>query len=237
MLKKLLKRLAAHSPVALTKNEYYDRLTLRVIKRVCSEDSICIDVGANEGKILTLFTRYAPRAVHYAFEPIPSLYELLKRKYTSAVRVYCYALAAKNGSASFNHVITDPAYSGLQKRRYDKPERDETITVKTARLDDIIPADVNIKLIKMDIEGGEYNALEGATKTLQRSKPYLLFEFGKAGAEAYNVTPIMMYERLQLLGYNINTLPRFLNKALPLTCLQFQQFFAGGAVYFFIAYP
>ena len=160
--KKYLKNIATHFPIPLTTNEYYDRLTEKIIKKVCNQRSACIDVGANEGKILSMFVKHCPFGRHYAFEPIPHLYFSLKRKYGSAVTIYKLALSNHTGESNFNFVLTDPAYSGLKKRDYDKPEKDEMIQVETAKLDDIINPNQPIQLIKLDIEGGEYNALSGA---------------------------------------------------------------------------
>jgi FkbM family methyltransferase len=235
-IRQLIKDIAARSPIAITRNELYDRLTEKVIKKVCHANSVCVDIGANEGKILSMFIRHCPHSIHYAFEPIPPLYHLLKRKYSSAARIYELAISDTEGKADFNYVTTDPAYSGLLKRKYDKPEQDETIVVKTATLNTIIPATESIRLIKLDIEGGEYNALSGASRLLQ-SHPYILFEFGKAGAEAYKITPAMMYKFLTSRQYHINLLPGFLKRTAPLELDVFEYYYTSGKAYFFIAYP
>jgi FkbM family methyltransferase len=235
-IRQFIKDIAARSPIAITRNELYDRLTEKVIKKVCHAKSVCVDIGANEGKILSMFIRHCPHATHYAFEPVPALYHLLKRKYSSAAKIYELAISDKNGTANFNHVITDPAFSGLLKRKYDKPEQDETIVVKTATLDTIIPTTESIRLIKLDIEGGEYDALSGASRLLQ-SNPYVLFEFGKAGAEAYKITPAMMYHFLISRHYHINLLKDFLKGTAPLEFDVFEYYYTSGKAYFFIAYP
>lgn len=235
-IRKLIKNIAAHSPIPITKNEYYNRLTEKVIEKVCIDNCVCVDVGANEGKILNMFTKHAPNAIHYAFEPIPMLYHLLKRKYSSAAKIFDIALSDHAGMSNFNYVISDPAYSGLKKRAYDKPETDEQIEVKTATLDSIIPSNESIKLIKLDIEGGEYNALRGAANILESSHPYILFEFGRAGGEAYHVSPGMMYELLKSFKYKINLLQRFLRQAPELSLHAFKEYYTNSKEYFFIAY-
>jgi hypothetical protein len=44
-------------------------------------------------------------------------------------------------------------------------ESDQTETVTTIRVDDLVPAGMPA-LIKMDVEGAEVNAIEGATRTI-----------------------------------------------------------------------
>jgi FkbM family methyltransferase len=237
LLKQLLKKIAGLSPVPLTRNEYYDRLTKKVIKKVCSKNSVCIDVGANNGKILQLFVKNCALATHYAFEPIPDLYYLLKRKFDSACRIYDVALSNYTGISCFNYVTTDHAYSGLIKRSYDKPEQDTTIEVKVDLLDNIIPNNATITLIKIDVEGAEYNVLEGAVKTIERCKPLILFEFGKGGSDAYEITPQKIFAFLDAYNFHINLLPNFLKNHPPLTINQFINEYNKGKEYFFVAYP
>ncbi len=237
-MKKILKHIAALSPIALTKNEQYDRLTKKVLQKVCTAESVCVDIGANEGKVLQMMVQVAPDAKHYAFEPIPVLFEKLKLKYQSKALLHNIALSNKSGKANFNLVLTDMAYSGLQKRVYDKPEKDTTIEVSTDVLDNIIPAETKIALIKLDIEGGEYFTLQGSIKTINQSKPILLFEFGKAGANAYNITNTQMFQFINSqLNYEIYTLACWLKKSSPLDQKTFNAFFENDQEYFFLAAP
>lgn len=236
VVKKILKHIAALSPIALTKNEHYDRLTKKVLQKVCTAENICVDIGANEGKVLQMMLQVAPDAKHYAFEPIPVLFEKLKLKFQSKAQLYNIALSNKSGKANFNLVLTDMAYSGLQKRAYDKPEKDTTIEVNTNLLDNIIPAETKIALIKLDIEGGEYFALQGAIKTINQSKPILLFEFGKAGANAYNITNTQMFQFINSqLNYEIYTLVDWLENKASLDQKAFNTFFENDREFFYLA--
>jgi FkbM family methyltransferase len=237
VLRQLFKKLVHLSPVPLTRNDYYDRLTEKVIKQVCAKDSICIDVGANNGKIVQLFIKHCPCATHFAFEPIPALYYLLKRKFDSACRVYNIALSNYTGTSSFNYVTSDPAYSGLKKRPYNKPQKDCLIDVKVDCLDNIIPISTNVTLIKIDVEGAEYNVIEGAIKTIERCRPVILFEFGKGGSDAYGITPQKIFTLLTSVGLSTSLLASFLKGKSPLNINQFTIEYEKGKEYFFIAHP
>jgi len=46
-------------------------------------------------------------------------------------------------------------------------------TVQAIRIDDLVAEDIEINYIKMDIEGAELMALEGARKTISRQTPHL----------------------------------------------------------------
>ena len=224
------------SPIAFTKNEQYDRLTKTIIKTVCKPDSICVDVGAHNGKILSMMMEAAPQAAHYAFEPIPELFQLLKRKFRRNAKVYCVALSDRKETTSFNLVLTDMAYSGLNKRAYDKKEKDTYIFVETELLDAIIPTETKIALIKIDVEGAELLVLKGALQTIQRSKPVLLFEFGKAGAEAYDYNDAVMFQFItETLQYHIYTLQDWLKTKTALNQGAFSDHYYYGKEFFFVA--
>ncbi len=150
----------------LTKNLKYDRLTRIILKRYVKRNYNCIDVGCHKGEILDLILNYSPEGKHYAFEPIPYLFNELKNKYK--VEIFPYALSDRSGEATFQLVKNAPAYSGIKRRRYDitNPVIEE-IKVELKTLDEIIPLTEKIHLIKIDVEGGEFGVLKGAKNLLK----------------------------------------------------------------------
>ena len=238
MLKQLVKNLIKKVPFALSKNHGYDLYTKRIIKQVCKPASSCVDVGCHKGEILDLMRSAAPQGTHFAFEPLPHLYSDLSVKYAKIpqVKLYQVALSEQNGTTEYNHVITNPAYSGIKKRSYDKAsEQDEKLTVEMKTLDDCIPNDIQIDLIKIDIEGGEYDMLKGASKTLERCHPTLIFEHGLGASDAYGTQPRELYNYLTEKGYQINLLNRYLKSQKALTEAQFEEQYYQRINYYFIA--
>ncbi len=222
-----------------TKNQRYDRLTQQVIKQVCRPQSHCIDVGCHKGEILDLFLLAAPQGTHHGFEPIPVLYQNLISKYESKTNCHFHDIALSNqkGASSFNYVVSNPSYSGLLKRNYDRAnEQDTQITVRTERLDDVLPKDFQVDLIKIDVEGGELMVLEGATETLTRNKPVVIFEHGLGASELYGSTPEKVFGLLQSCGLRVSLLDRFLKNAPPFTLEEFSAQYFERLNYYFIAY-
>lgn len=235
-LKYWIKRL---SPVALTKNHRYDMLATRILKKYCRPDSNCVDVGAHQGEFLRSFLRFAPQGTHFAFEPLPYFFNRLNTRFAkySNCKIYNYALSNSEGLSPFNYVVTNPAYSGIRKRTYDrKIEKDKIINVYRKRLDDIIPARQSIDFIKIDVEGGEYDVMEGAQKILNTWNPLVLFEFGMGGSDAYGITPEKMYEFLDRLGYRISLLDDFLEHRPSLSNQDFNRQVYGKVNYYFIGH-
>lgn len=238
MIINILKYIIQYFPIALTKNEYYDRLTKQVLSTVCNDDSICVDVGCNEGKVLKLMNLFAPNAKHWAFEPIPLLYEKLQQNFSNKVHVNQLALSNTKGKSLFNLVLSNSAYSGFKKRIYDKKEKDTIIEVQTDLLDHIIPSKTKIAVIKIDVEGAELLVLQGALQTIQNSKPIILFEFGKGAADIYENSAELMFQFLNShLQYQIFTLTDWLKHKPSLNFKKFNQYFEQNNEYFFLAAP
>ena len=119
-IKNYIKKLIKKIPVGLSKNHQYDIDTRKIIQKTLLNDSNAIDIGCHEGEILDYFLKYAPCGQHYAFEPLPHLYKNLKSKYTKRAHLYPHALSNKEGTTTFQYVKSNPAYSGLKKRKYDR---------------------------------------------------------------------------------------------------------------------
>lgn len=238
-MKEAIKKILKALPFVFTKNQRYDRLTQQVIRHVCRPDSNGVDVGCHKGEILDLFLQAAPQGVHFGFEPIPVLFQNLLKRYASRTNCHFYDIALSNqqGTSSFNYVVSNPSYSGLLKRRYDRPnEQDTQITVRTERLDDVLPPDFRVDLMKIDVEGGELMVLEGAVETLRRCKPVVIFEHGLGASELYGSTPEKVFDLLESCGLRVSLLDRFMKNTPPFTREEFARQYYERLNYYFVAY-
>jgi len=194
-------------PIPTDRNALYDLETAQVLERVLKRDSNCIDVGCHVGAIMDEMLRLAPKGRHFGFEPLPHLYSALVTKYAGRGNVVLKELALSEapGEATFQHVVTNPGYSGLLKRRYDRPHEDVVeIEVKLARLDDVLPRDVPIRLMKIDVEGAELQVMKGSLETLRRWKPFVVFEHGLGAADVYGTRPEMVHDLLTGCGLRVS---------------------------------
>ncbi len=232
-----IRRLLRREPAALS----YDEQTSAVMARMLKPDSVTVDVGAHVGSVLIEMVRYAPQGRHFAFEPIPGCFVKLKKRFgrSKGVELFEYALAAEAGTATFQHVVSRPTYSGLRQRRYDRPnEKVVPIEVQCARLDDVIPASVKVGFVKVDVEGGEYGVFRGGVETLRRSRPVVVFEHGVGGADHYGTEPEQVFDLLQdECGLSLSLMLRYLAGEPPLDRAGFAEEFGSGRNYYFIAYP
>lgn len=235
-MRELLKKVIHFWPWPLTLNEKYDRQTRSVLQKVCRRDSTCIDVGCFRGDILRSMIRYAPEARHFAFEPVPSQFQYLKEHFSDASDIYPFALGKEHTTATFHHVVSNPTYSGLKQRQYKGAETITEIHVEVRTLDEVIPADRPIFVIKIDVEGGEYDVLLGGKTLLAKWHPYIIFEHGIGAADKYGIKPGDVYDLLVAqLGYRIVLMEDYLKagRATGFTKAEFEnQFWKGTNCYF-----
>jgi FkbM family methyltransferase len=240
-MRELAKKVIKYWPWPLTVNERYDRQTKAILQKICRPESVCIDVGCFKGDILRLMIRYAPEARHIAFEPIPTQFEFLKATFGKQADVYPFALGNENKVASFQFVVSNPTYSGLRQRKYKGEEKIESIRVAVRKMDDIVSQDIPVAVIKIDVEGGEYDVLQGASGLLKKWHPYIIFEHGIGAADMYGIKPGSLYDLLvHQLGYQILLMGDFLNspEAKGFSRSEFEdQFWKGKNCYFIAAIP
>jgi len=237
-IKRVLKSILIFFHLDLTKNLKYDRLTKKILKKVLTEKSNCIDIGCHEGEILEIICKYSPKRKHIAFEPIPFLYDRLTTKFTNNnVNFYPYALSDIEENTTFNIVKNALGHSGLKKRNYDvKKPNIEKIEVNVKVLDTILDMSQKIDLIKIDVEGAEFNVLKGAKRILKENRPMIIFEFGIGASNFYKVNPVEVYKFLiEKMGLKLYTLKSFLKSKSSLTLTEFKDHYRLNDKFYFIA--
>ncbi|HPQ08393.1 MAG TPA: FkbM family methyltransferase [Bacteroidia bacterium] len=234
-MKDFIRKFFFECNIPVTTNLKNDILLKKIIKQTIKEDDICIDIGCHKGEILELFIRYAPKGKHFAFEPIPYYYEKLKTKFPSVNVLNC-ALSDESGKQKFFWIKDKPAYSGLSKRKFtNADDQILEINVETKKLDEIIPENIKIKFIKIDVEGAELKVLQGAEKIIKKDKPVIAFEFGIGGSEFYNTSAQDMFKFFTERNYSLFDYQSFLNKALPNNEKSFIQTYQENIIYNFVA--
>lgn len=134
-----------------------------------------IDVGANTGQFSLLAASLYRNAAIHAVEPLPAAAAVFTRLFADSARVRLYRVAAGAGTANAPlHVSRRHDCSSLlpiaggQTDFAPGSEAVGTITVPVRPLDDLIAPDDLIRpvLLKLDVQGGELQALQGARRLL-----------------------------------------------------------------------
>jgi FkbM family methyltransferase len=143
-----------------------------------------LDVGANEGQFALAVAHHFQSAEICAFEPVPDVFECLRRNTRNEprIRLYDVALGSSSGRIRFYRNRYTQVSSALSIDPDNKqPNYDATavscIEVPVARLDDLA-SHLNLRrpvLLKLDVQGFEREVLLGAERLLG-SIDYVLLE-------------------------------------------------------------
>ena len=130
-----------------------------------------LDLGAQSGFYTLLLSRLVgPEGQVFAFEPLPANFRLLDENVRlndlQNVVVKHEAVAQASGDLSFQFPHHEKS---LVAGPLHEDDNLGTLTVKGISMDDIaLRAKVPINFVKMDIEGAEWVALQGAERLLER---------------------------------------------------------------------
>lgn len=166
-------------------------LLAQVRATVKSETSIW-DIGANVGVFAFAAAGLAgPNGRVLAVEPDPWLFGLLQRSRSAnrgklgEVELLCAAVADRAGIARF-HIAArgraSNALAGFGNSQMGGVR--EELLVPIVTLDQLLEATFVPELVKIDVEGAELLALQGARRLLAEVRPRLLLEVAEANAEA-----------------------------------------------------
>ena len=150
----------------------------------CQPGGVIVDVGANRGAILeAALLRFAPSKV-VAIEPLPDAFGVLASKFASLPHIALYQCAVGNseGSATLSVSRYEAASSLLPMTAeaswlFDRDLRPVNSIVVSVRTLDSITAEEqleSIDLLKLDVQGFELRVLQGAEKTLRKTKVVMI---------------------------------------------------------------
>ena len=187
----------------------YEGLLEAFYRRLPLNGATVIDVGAHTGRhAIPLAALVGASGIVHAFEPIPEIRGQLAQNLESAgvnnVVVYPFALASKPAEVQFHYIPNLPQESGIKARHiYNSPtDPPKLLKLYAHSLDEVFP-NTRVAFIKIDIEGGELDMLEGAFRTLTASRPVVAFECGAASFLGYHDRPQDLFRLFHFRGYAV----------------------------------
>lgn len=160
-----------------------------------------IDAGANIGYVSLLLSRWVgPGGRVFSFEPVPRTFDLLQNNIRALklenVKVFNFGVSNHSGHAS----MTIPDYATGGKNYYEAAITGQEGTpgsfdVELCAMDNVIPQDEKrIAFIKIDVEGHEWNAIQGTKEIIRRHHPSLMIEvMGDPDEEGSNAEKLFTY--------------------------------------------
>jgi FkbM family methyltransferase len=144
-----------------------------VLVDYATPDTVFVDVGANSGYFTFLVaSRIGPNGSGrvIAIEPNPHCLELLRRNAVinwslCPVQIEPVAVSNKNGCAP----LIVPKDRAANAHIGSATSNGDAIEVPMKRLDDVVEQNLTVDLLKIDVEGFEFFALDGAHDVIHRS--------------------------------------------------------------------
>lgn len=189
-----------------------------------------VDIGANQGSISAMFFEVSPDRNHLLIEPVEELAQRLEARFPAAnvAHVVC---AAERGIVEFNIAVDQMTRSSVHASMARSGGRVELRPIPMATLDELVGADA-VALVKIDVEGGELEALRGAGSTLSVQRPVVVFEHARTvdvdAAQSREVFDLLDRQRYRVFDIDGRPVP---------DAETFREMVDAGRVWTFIAVP
>lgn len=159
--------------------KYFEPEIIELAKQYIKEGTLVLDVGANYGQMSVAFSKIVGNGKVYSFEAEPLIFEILGR---NILANDCKNVKTIPG-AVYNKVGVKLIFPEPDFKRFDSygsygidPNAKEGRTVESITIDSLKITEP-ISFIKIDIQGCDLFALQGAKETILRNKMPILFEF------------------------------------------------------------
>ena len=151
-----------------------------------------IDAGGYVGDTALLFSSYTDKNIH-VFEASPSnmdiIRETIRLNHLDNIVPVSKALGEKSGTATFSLDERNSCNSLVERPGYNYPDH---IEVPVVTLDDYVRENnIEVGLIKVDIEGGEQLLLRGAVETIRTQHPILLISIYHSANDFFEIKPMI----------------------------------------------
>jgi len=194
-------------PLYAYRYQYFDRLPGRIAAFIGNRYGgfVFLDVGANIGDtVASVLSSAGVPVFAVCFEPTPRYRELLEANWRGDDRVLSlpFACSTKSGRARLGLTESDGTAS-LSPR--DPRLHSSAAEVEVVAIDDVVETHRGIagcRFLKIDTDGHDLEVIGGALKTIERERPFVLFECDDFGRPDYLETFRGTVLELYRVGYD-----------------------------------
>lgn len=188
---------------------WYDYPLQKLLQKVLQPGDEVIDVGADIGLFALAVRRCVGESGKISvIEPNPRLNQGLQRhielNHLENIHIYPVALSNFEGTASLYFSEQQLSSGSLQKAINSDEESIgiQSIPVNVTIGDRLLP-DAQPRLIKLDIEGAEFLALQGLAKLVEQHLPLIIYEFIPTQAQHFDSSFLDLWNFAQNNAYRI----------------------------------
>ncbi len=185
----------------------YELPTVRFIRRLIHNNAVCFDVGAQIGYLTLVMASANPTCKVYSFEPESANAErflrnvqlnnlqnvtLIRKAISDHPHMIKLFLSADHNSGTHSTVASDPnvgtAFIEVPATTIDEQVKELQVHA--------------IDLIKLDIEGAELEAIQGAQTVLTTLRPTLVIELAETIQQARGFSTVAFKSYMNDFGYS-----------------------------------
>ncbi len=163
--------------------DYEDPDTIEQLAKWCKKDTVFYDVGANVGYHALVVNSFITEGKIYSFEPVPSNIALFKahmalnndKMKQNNIELLTFAIADTEKEVQFSNsaIHTDGNTYIASSEVYQQAE--DVLTVQCFSIDNLLEKGYEPPtILKIDVEGAEYDVLIGAINTINRYRPNIV---------------------------------------------------------------
>jgi len=197
----------------LFKYGVYEAESLFAARSLLPPGGVFVDAGANSG-LYTVFASalLGPSGRIIAIEPSAREFGRLEANVAlnriANIRLVRAALAEAAGEVALR--VAEPHFSGHNTLAphfaYDPVNLQSVETVPAITLDSLMAGERRCDLVKMDIEGAEMRALQGAVRVLETLRPALLLELNEPALRGNGTSPTLLAKWLLSRRYVLHSI-------------------------------
>jgi FkbM family methyltransferase len=194
----------------------YEHENIKMILSLIKPETFYFDVGANIGLMSIPILRTKSDCKVVSFEPSPnSLPYLIKTHERSSFRER-WAIIGKGAA---NHIGDQRFFaSSMEMGAFDSLAHTGTISGKREIVIPVTTIDAewealgrpSVSAIKIDVEGAELQALQGALKCVAQEQPSLLIEWNSHHLQALSVMPTDLLSFVKNISYAVFSMPHLI---------------------------
>ena len=181
-----------------------DRAERQLLQKILFPGAVVVDAGANIGIYSEFLSRcVGPNGVVHSFEPCPDNFMRLRCATRKLPNVHLCPAAVGQHSGETVLYVSDKL--NVDHRAYVTEENARrALQVEMVALDDYFKPDQRIDLLKLDIQGYELHALQGARRIVNKNREIkLLLEFWPYGLKQAGTNWGEMIEMIEGFAMNV----------------------------------
>ena len=195
----------------------------RLLTNLSTRNSVFIDVGANVGYYTLMLATKVKQIL--AFEPDPGNFSLLKHnvEQNNIVNVVLENRGISNSTGNKKLFLSEDNYG--DHRLWSNGGK-SWVDVDLVRLDDYLDlTGLNVDLIKMDIQGAEWHALEGMKRTIEENRHMkIVTEFWPKGLVGMGANPLNFLRSLSDSGFTLFAIDEVRKRLMPVPDSKFADY-------------